>query len=277
MPQTSTGYLLSGQPSEFERLQLQSRVWEPAGRALLRELPCPPNAKALDVGCGVRGWLAILDEWVTPAGTVLGTDLDEKLLDGARELIRSESLRQVTVARDDLFASSVDPAAYDLVHARFLLAPLGRSAEQMAAHCRWLKPGGWLVLEEPDASSWRVSPGAPATERLIVAIQQAFAAAGGDFNAGRHLPSLMRRAGFAAHTRAQIVALDANHPYLRLPLQFAVSLRPRLETLLGPDMLSILLRDVESELQTPDVWGTTFTLIQSFGQLNVPGGSDGQG
>ena len=28
-------YLLAGQPSELERLQLQSRVWEPSGRRLL--------------------------------------------------------------------------------------------------------------------------------------------------------------------------------------------------------------------------------------------------
>jgi hypothetical protein len=30
--------LLAGQSSELERLQLQSRVWEPAGRALLAKI-----------------------------------------------------------------------------------------------------------------------------------------------------------------------------------------------------------------------------------------------
>lgn len=30
------GYLMVGQQSELERLQLRSRVWEPAGQALLR-------------------------------------------------------------------------------------------------------------------------------------------------------------------------------------------------------------------------------------------------
>jgi len=35
----AASYLLAGQPTELERLQLQSRVWEPAGRALLAQLP----------------------------------------------------------------------------------------------------------------------------------------------------------------------------------------------------------------------------------------------
>ena len=32
-------YLLADQPTELDRLQLQSRVWEPAGRELLAQLP----------------------------------------------------------------------------------------------------------------------------------------------------------------------------------------------------------------------------------------------
>ena len=31
-------YLLAGQPSELERLRLQSLVWEPTGRQLLSQL-----------------------------------------------------------------------------------------------------------------------------------------------------------------------------------------------------------------------------------------------
>jgi hypothetical protein len=34
---SSPTYLLAGQASELDRLQLQSRVWEPSGRRLLQE------------------------------------------------------------------------------------------------------------------------------------------------------------------------------------------------------------------------------------------------
>ena len=53
-------YLLAGQPSELERLQLQSRVWEPSGRQLLATFGEGSGLRALDVGCGALGWLRIL-------------------------------------------------------------------------------------------------------------------------------------------------------------------------------------------------------------------------
>jgi hypothetical protein len=49
-------YLLANQPSELNRLQLQSRVWEPAGRQLLSRVGDGSGRHALDVGCGALGW-----------------------------------------------------------------------------------------------------------------------------------------------------------------------------------------------------------------------------
>jgi 2-polyprenyl-3-methyl-5-hydroxy-6-metoxy-1,4-benzoquinol methylase len=80
----SQEYLLADQPSELERLQLQSRVWEPSGRQLLSKLDGGSGGRALDVGCGAMGWLRILSDWVGPSGQTVGTDIDERLLNGAR-------------------------------------------------------------------------------------------------------------------------------------------------------------------------------------------------
>ncbi|HEY7619999.1 MAG TPA: hypothetical protein VH834_09510, partial [Solirubrobacteraceae bacterium] len=66
-------YLLAHQPSELERLQLQSRVWEPSGRRLLSRIGGGSGARVLDVGCGALGWLRILSEWVGASGEVIGT------------------------------------------------------------------------------------------------------------------------------------------------------------------------------------------------------------
>jgi ubiquinone/menaquinone biosynthesis C-methylase UbiE len=174
------GYLLAGQPSELERLQGQSLVWEPAGRSLLARLPDGSARRALDVGCGVVGWLRLLGEWVGPSGQVIGWEVGDHLLAGARSFVEQEKLSNVTLVKDDLFQSSLPPQSFDLVHARFLLAPLGRAAEQIAVYRRLVKPGGWLVLEEPDMASWRLNPSRPATERLMQLIVQAFQAAGGN-------------------------------------------------------------------------------------------------
>ena len=267
MTQITGSYLLAGQATELERLQLQSKVWEPAGRALLARLPDGAGRATLDVGCGVLGWLRILSEWVGPDGTLVGTDLDDKMLAGARSFLESEKLRNVRLVKDDLFSSELPAASFDLVHARFQIAPLGRAEEQMGIYRRLLKPGGWLVLEDPDASSWRVNPDAPAVQQLIDVILKGFRAAGGDFNAGRKLASLIRGLGVEPRLDAHVVALASGHPYLRLPLQFATALRPRLEAIVGKSALDDTIRRAELELGRPEAWGTTFTLIQAYASV----------
>jgi hypothetical protein len=63
------------------------------------------------------------------------------------------------------------------------------------------------------------------------------------------------------------VALPPGHPYLRLPLQFATSLRARLEELTSPAALDELLAAATAELDDPDRAGLTFTLMQTLGRV----------
>jgi SAM-dependent methyltransferase len=259
-------YLLADQPSELERLQLQSRVWEPSGRQLLSRIGDGSGARALDVGCGALGWLRILAEWVGASGQVVGTDLDESLLEAARSFVEAEGVPNVELLVDDLFDSKLGPQSFDLVHARFLIAPLGRGPEQVASHLRFVRPGGSLVLEEWDLGSWRFNPPAPAAERLIRLIAEIFAVLGGE--SGRGLPQLLREIGIEEpDIDAHVIALKPGHPYLRLPLLFSVALESRLVESLSEDELALLRREAESELADPGRWGTTFTLVQSWGTL----------
>jgi SAM-dependent methyltransferase len=258
-------YLPGGGPSELERLRLQSIVWEPAGRALLSKLPEAPGLKAVDIGCGALGWLRILSEWVGGGGSVLGTDVDERLLEAAFAFAESERLGNVTVVHDDIFSTRLPAESFDLVHSRFQLTPLGRMEEQMAAYRALARPGGWIVAEDPDISSWRVNPDAPAHARLVELIGEAFSSGGGNFSAGRELPRLFRGIGIEPELDAHVVALPPGHPYLRLPLQFASSLRPKLASLVGGEQLDRLIEDAAAELSGPGAWGTTFTLVQAYG------------
>ena len=105
-------------------------------------------------------------------------------------------------------------------------------------------------------------PGGRATIRLLSEI---FAALGGE--AGRGLPALLREIGIAEpDIDAHVIALKPGHPYLRLPLQFSVALEARLLETLGEDELASLRQEAEVELAEPGRWGTTFTLIQSWGR-----------
>lgn len=262
---TSPTYLLAGQVSELERLQLQSRVWEPSGRRLLEEIGDGRGARAVDIGCGVLGWLRLLSEWVGAEGEVVGTDIDEAMLAAAARFVADEGLGNVVLRNDDLFATRLEPASFDLVHARFELTPLGRGEEQMQTYVGLLRPGGTVVLEDPDWGSWHFNPPAQAGEKLIALVCEAFAR-WGDAEAGRKQLELLRSFGIAGHVRAEVLALPPGHPYLRLPLQFATALKARLVTFVDVGELERLRQEAESELQDPGRWGTTFTLLQSWGK-----------
>ncbi len=264
----STGtYVLAGQASELDRLQLQSRVWEPAGRRLLGQIGDGAGARALDIGCGAMGWLRLLSEWVGPNGSVIGTDIDEQMLSAADTFVASEGLSNVALIEDDLFATDLDPGSFDLVHARFQLAPLGRAAEQLATYLRLVRPGGTVVVEDVDPGSWHFLPPAPAIEqRLIPLLAQALETASDDPWVARRLPALFGDADIEPSVRVEVEALEPGHPYQRLPLQFAAALDGLLRTLVEADDLDELLDDAEAELADPGRWGLSFTLVQAWGQ-----------
>jgi SAM-dependent methyltransferase len=258
---------MANQPSELERLLLQARVWEPAGEQLLGRLGDGTGLCALDVGCGALGWLRALARWVGPSGEVVGTDIDETLLASARSLCEQERLTNVRLLRDDFFVSALSAASFDLVHLRFQIAPLGRASEQVAIARSLVKPGGWLVLEDPDTGSWGEYPLSPSAARLRELILESFARAGGDLDAGRRLPEYLRIAGIEPTISVACVALEPSHPYLRLPIQFATSLRPRLRALVSDAELDHLIEAASAELADPARWGMPYTLVQAWGKV----------
>jgi hypothetical protein len=152
------------------------------------------------------------------------------------------------------------------VHARYEICPLGRAHEQMQTYMRLAPPGGTIVLEDPDTGSWHFNPSAPARERLIVLIQDAFRLSGGDWEAGRMHLHLLREFGIEGNVSAEVLALPSGHPYLRLPLQFATALEEKLLSLVSADELEKLRKKGEAELQEAGRWGTTFTLLQCWGR-----------
>src|SRR4029450_1048371 len=128
------------------------------------------------------------------------------------------------LVNDDLFASQLEPASFDLVHARALIFPLGRGSEQMAAHLRLVRPGGPVFLEEVDTASLHHLPAAPAFDRLKPLVIEAFRKAGGDPDAAATELALFCSAGIEPHTSAAIQAPPPGHPALQEPLQYLTAL-----------------------------------------------------
>lgn len=262
-------YLLGGQESEPERLRLQARVWEPESEAFLDRISVQPGWRSVDLGCGALGILGPLSRRVGPTGRVVGVENDPKQLEAVRDAVREEGWGNVEIVEDDAYRTHLPRSSFDLVHVRFLFAPVGRDDELLAEMLGLARPGGVLAVQEPDTSSWSCQPPSPAWDRLTGAVREAFRRAGGDLDAGRRTFGLLRRAGVEdLRLRAAIVALRDRHPYLRLPVMFATALRQRIleAGLLERAELDETIAALEASAQDPATTGLSFVVTQVWGR-----------
>jgi len=249
-------------------LSLQAQVWEEDAAALFDQIPVKPGWECIDVGCGVMGVLRPLSERVGEGGRVLGVDADAASVKAAEQFVSDNELTNVRIKQADIFSDGFPGEVYDLVHLRFMFAPLGRDDELMSRALALLRPGGVLVVEEPDGSSWNTTPPHPAFEELKSVILDSIRRDGGDFNAGQRIYRMLARAGLQkVSMRAAVRALTHGHPYMRLPLQFAESMRERIvaANLVGDEELDALMATVDNIVSKPDTGVLTFTLVQAWG------------
>jgi hypothetical protein len=200
-------------------------------------------------GAGAIGILGALSRRVGPGGHVVGVDRDPQQLAAARAYVHEAALGNVEVLDRDAYATGLPDQSFDLVHVRFVFAPVGRDDALLAEMRRLARP------------AW---------DRLKGAILAAFKAGGGDFDAGLRTYELLRRAGVAdVQVRAAVVALQDRHPSMRLPIQFATPLRQRIITgsLLPASELDELLAAGERITQDPGTWVTTSIVTHVWGHV----------
>ena len=253
----------------MQRLRLQAQVWEPAASEFLAELDISPGSRALDLGCGAMGVLKSLSRLVGDHGTVVGLDRDITQLAAARAFVEEAQLTNVSIIEGDAFNTGLPAGDFDLVHVRFLFAPIGHDAELLAEMLRLVRPGGIIAIQEPDASCWNVAPPNQSWSTLKAAILAAFRAGGGDFDAGCRTFGMLRAAGLQeVSQRNAVLTAIGDHPYKRLPLQFATSLRKRIIEggLLAEAQLDDCLADVAAVADDPGSVMTTFIVTQVAGE-----------
>lgn len=155
------------------------------------------------------------------------------------------------------------------MHVRFVFAPAGRDSELFREMMALTRPGGIVAVQEPDAACWSCFPPHAAWEKLKVAILEAFARGGGDFNAGRRTFEMLRRGGLEdVRARAAVIAVQDRHPYMRLPVQFATSLRARILEygLMTEGEIDAVVADCERIADDPQTLVTSFLVMQVWGR-----------
>lgn len=141
-----------GLDGERQRLRLMSDILDPSSRFHLERIGVAAGWRCLEIGAGngsLSQWLA---DKVGPSGHVTATDIQPDLMDGIAR-------RNLEVRRFDVVHDEPPLAPYDLVAVRALLHHLPERRAVVTRMARWLKPGGWLFVQEPDFyPTWTVEP-----------------------------------------------------------------------------------------------------------------------
>ncbi|MGW8666272.1 methyltransferase domain-containing protein [Streptomyces niveus] len=215
-----------GRERERERLLAQCALLRPAAAAFIDTIPLPPDADALDLGCGPLGILDLLSERVGPTGSVTGLDTDHRMTGWARESVSQLGLGNVEIRHEALPPAAEANALYDLAHCRLLLINTTGPREILGSMAAAVRPGGWVAVQEFDWATWQCDPPHPAWNRLKDLLAGIF---GGDVHIGARLPGLLREAGLTdVQATAHTYYWHPGDRYQTLLLSFAHLFRDRL-------------------------------------------------
>jgi SAM-dependent methyltransferase len=208
--------------AERPRLALMSQLLDPMHHRYIEELGIQPGDRTLEVGCGngsVSAWLA---EQVRPDGQAVAVDLDLSLVE--------VSAPNLEFRRADIVAAPIEPGTFDLVTARAVLHHIARVDDAVANLVAGARPGGAILLIEPD-----FLPVAVAEPAAVAAFWRGWLAwsraEGVDYFLGRRLPAVLSRLGVQRiEATAETALYNGGSPWAQYWIQTIVELRGRLLT-----------------------------------------------
>ncbi|MEM9515790.1 MAG: class I SAM-dependent methyltransferase [Actinomycetota bacterium] len=186
------------QSGEEDRLHEMASLLDTFSRFAIGNIGIGPGARCIEVGAGngsLSKWLA---EQVGPDGEVLATDLDLALMDGLEA-------PNLTVAQFDVVNDELPMDQPDFIFMRAVVHHLPQRRALIERFLEWVRPGGYVYLEEPDLTVGLLSE--PATQAEFFGGFLDWAAANEiDYRTGHQLASWMAAAGFVdidseMHTR----------------------------------------------------------------------------
>jgi SAM-dependent methyltransferase len=218
---TASEYVLDHHnEGERQRLALMSRLLDPMHRRHLDQLGVGPGARTLEAGCGngsVSAWLATR---VGPGGQAVAVDLDLSLVQAAQP--------GPEYRRRDITAGPVPPGGFDVATARAVLHHLADPARAVANLVASLRPGGRLLLIEPDFLPVLVAE--PAAVRAFWRGWLAWSRLEGiDYFIGRRLPAMLTGLGMVeVSATAETELYNGGSEWAEYWLQTISELRQRL-------------------------------------------------
>lgn len=242
---------------ERQRLRLMSELLDPAERQHLRQLGVVPGWQCLEVGCGngsISQWLA---EQVAPTGHVVASDLDISCV--AQLTAPCLEVRQL-----DILQGAVEQAHYDLVVTRALLHHLPDPRLALEKMVGALKPGGVLLVTEPD-----MLPATVAEPESVRKFWQAWfrwaEASGIDYFVGSKVPRLFDGLGLEnIAAEGHTAFANGGSPWARYWVQTIRELHPRLAE--AGHVTDQSFAEFAAQLEDSHYWTSAITFVATSGR-----------
>ncbi len=260
---------MAPQSSDIDALTLHAKVWEAESEVMLYHIGVGAGWHCIDLGCGPQGLIGPLSRRVGQTGSVIAVNQSKELVEAAKGFIAHEHFQNVAVRLADPTHTELPDRSADYCHSRFMLAETGQADQLLEEMMRLTKPGGYIALQEPDASCWSCFPPSADWKRLKSAITQLYSDTGGDFNAGTRTFGLLKRIGLHdVNIRAAVLPLYNCHPYMRWPIYLANSLKPRLiaSGLMKEDEFEHTIEEYSRHLDHPETVMISFVMTQVWGR-----------
>lgn len=188
-------YVFDRHDDDHERARLKAlqEIHDPTTIRLLSELNIGPGMACLEIGVGEGSIARHLAAIVGPTGKVVGIDINPRF-------VTNGAVPNLEVRSGDIASIALETGAYDLVHARLVMLHVSDRAGAMRNICQALKPGGVLLLEEPNLRTQSAVAHDPAITASIERVYRAtfayYETIGMDTTFGLRVPALLEANGF---------------------------------------------------------------------------------
>jgi ubiquinone/menaquinone biosynthesis C-methylase UbiE len=190
-------YLLDKEFEDAEsRLTIQEELQDPATVEYLNKIGVTKGWHCLEIGAGRGSIAAWLCRKVGSKGKVTAIDIDARFL-------KTCSFDNIEIVEEDIRRYDPEEGKYDLIHARDVLVHIVNREILLQKIMRWLKYGGWILLEEPDVITDAADPSSPADiqelyQKVTESIYRFLQGKGLDPYFGRKIFGILKSSGFAS-------------------------------------------------------------------------------
>jgi SAM-dependent methyltransferase len=174
---------------------LRSHRWRTAENSAGYLLPhIHADSRILDVGCG-PGSITLDLARLAHAGSVVGMDRSETVIDEARAAAEQAGVGNVELAVGDVYVLDHEDGGFDVVHAHQVLQHLSDPVAALREMGRVCRPDGVVAVRDSDYSAFTWHPAVPELSEWLDLYRDVARGNHAEPDAGRRLKSWAHEAG----------------------------------------------------------------------------------